>query len=114
VTWPQRMVDHMRQAKTCGLPFHEAWGTALARYPYQPSDLGVRLTAVDEEQESLFEQPAYQALEWYRQVCEAAYEDRPGPDGGRSRLAGLRFVLDGFGDGSRAAGKPGRHRAAAA
>jgi hypothetical protein len=109
-SWTQRIVEDMAEAKQCGLPFDQAWQTATARHRFRPSDLGVRGTW---EAQSLFEQPEYAALEWFRGVCQAAYEDHPSPFGGPSRLVGLRHALSVELDSSRDAGKPGRARAAA-
>jgi hypothetical protein len=112
MSWTSRIVEDMAEMKRCGLPFEQAWATATARHKFQPAALGVRGTW---EAQSLFEQPEYAALEWYRGVCKAAYENHPSPFGGPSRLVGLRAALDGGFrlDSSRDAGKPGRYRAAA-
>jgi hypothetical protein len=118
VSWTSKVVEDMAEMKRlridCGEPldFDTDWLLALSRHKFQAKDLGVRGTW---EAQSLFEQPEYAALEWYRGVCKAAYENHPSPFGGPSRLVGLRAALDGGFrlDSSRDAGKPGRYRAAA-
>lgn len=109
----QSVIDEMAQMKRDGLPFDQAWAVANSRHRYRPVELGIRGSMV--EAANLFEQPEYEALEWWRGVCERAYNDAPAPDGSPSKLRGLRAALEnGFSfDEGRAARKvPGRRAAA--
>jgi hypothetical protein len=93
--WVPTVVEALCESKRNGLPFNAAWGLAITRHRPRLNELGITYAVSNDEAENLFEQPSAKALEWFRRVCEDAYEDRPKEDGSPSRMRGLRDALDG-------------------
>jgi hypothetical protein len=89
MSWTQDVVAVLAVGKTTQLPFNAAWTNAVQQHPPRLRELGVRGAG-----DSLFDQKEANTLEWFRTVCQAAYEDRPAPDGRVSRLRGLRAALE--------------------
>ena len=95
--WVPTVVESLCESKRLGLPFDPAWGLALARHPPRLHELGVSRVHED----TLLDQSAAGAVQWFRGVCEAAYGDWPrvdvetGQPAGPSRMRGLRAALEG-------------------
>ena len=97
-SWTSRFVGSLCESKRDGLPFDAAFALAKHRHPPRLHELGVSRVGSDKlfDLDPLELSPA-QAMEWWREVCEAAYHDAPAPDGTPSRMRGLRAALeDGF------------------
>jgi hypothetical protein len=88
--WVEEVVEALAECRRDRLPFNAAWTHVIQRHPPRLRELGISGVLAD----SLFDQSGAQALEWFRGVCESAYDDAPALDGSPSRLRGLHAALE--------------------